>query len=211
MRKLWRGLGWTIGILVVALFVLRITAFDVWSMPDDPYLVSAAPTLWPGDTVVMLRRGTPGFGNLVRCADPQDPKAWVLGRIAGVEGDDVEIEGHRLTVNGRSYAGETACAQPKVFVKHPETNKDAELSCDVVPMGGGWHYRLAALTQHTEQKKTTHVGVGKVFLLSDNTAMHDDSRDFGLVDVSTCVDRPVFRLWGKGGWSDEQGRVSYVH
>ncbi len=205
-----RGLGWAVGILIVLALVLRLTALDVWTMPDDPYLVSAAPTLAPGDTVVLLRRGTPGFGDLVRCADPQDANAWVIGRIAGLEGDEIEIEGHRLTVNGRSYAGETACAQPKVFVMHPQTLKEVELSCEVVPMGGGWHYTASALGQHTEQKKTARVGSGKVFLVSDNAAMHDDSRDFGLVDRSTCTERPVFRLWGRAGWSDDQSRISWV-
>ncbi len=205
-----RGLGWAVGILIVLALVLRLTALDVWTMPDDPYLVSAAPTLAPGDTVVLLRRGTPGFGELVRCADPQDANAWVIGRIAGVEGDQVEIEGHRLTVNGRIYAGETACAQPKIFVMHPQTLKEVELSCEVVPMGGGWHYTASAPGQHLEQKKTARVGSGKVFLVSDNAAMHDDSRDFGLVDRATCTERPVFRLWGRAGWSDDQSRISWI-
>ena len=29
--------------------------------------------------------------------------------------------------------------------------------------------------------------------------------------LSSILDRPVFRLWGKGGWSDDQNRTSYVH
>ena len=210
MRKLWRALGWAVGVLIVLALVLRLTALDVWTMPDDPYLVSCAPTLAPGDTVVMLRRGTPGFGDLVRCADPQDANAWVLVRIAGVEGDTVEIEGHRLSVNGRTYAGETACAQAKIFVMHPESLKEVELACEVVPMGGGWHYTANATGPLTEQKKTANVGAGKVFLVSDNAAMHDDSRDFGLVDRATCTERPVFRLWGRSGWSDDQSRISWI-
>lgn len=211
MQKLMRGLGWAVGITVVLALILRIVALDVWTLPEDPYLVSTAPTLGPGDTVIMLRRGTPTFGDLVRCADPQDPSAWVIGRIAGVEGDDVEIEGHRLTVNGTNYRGETACAQQKVFVIHPQTLKEVELSCEVVPMGGGWHYSIAAMGQHLEQKKTAHVGPGKVFLLSDNAAMHDDSRDFGLVDRDTCTQRPLLRLWGKGSWADDSNRFSWIH
>jgi len=211
MHKLRRGLGWTLGVLLVVAALLRIFILDVWTMPDDQFLgASTAPALAAGDTLILLRRGTPGFGDLVRCPDPQDPKLWVVGRIAGVEGDTVEIEGRRLTVNGRSYEGESACAQPKIWVKHPETLKDVELGCEVVPMGGGWHYRAASLQPVIEQKKTAKVGPGMVFLASDNRAMHDDSREFGLVPRETCNVRVVARLWSQAGWSDDKSRMSYI-
>src|SRR5262245_59032714 len=125
MRRLWRGLGWTVGVLLVVAVVLRILVLDVWIVSDDAYLgASAAPTLAGGDLLILNRRGTPGFGDLVRCTDPQDSNAFVIGRIAGVEGDTVEVEGHRLRVNGRSYDSESACADAKVRVRHPETQKE---------------------------------------------------------------------------------------
>jgi len=211
MEKLRRGLGWTLGVLLVGALILRLLVIDVWTMPDDAYLgASTAPALAAGDTLLLLTRGEASFGELVRCADPQDPTAFVIGRIAGVEGDTVETEGGRLTVNGRIYESESACAQQKVFVKHPETLKDVELLCGIVPMGGGWHYRLSSPSAFQEQKKTGKVGPGKVFLVSDNRAMHDDSRDFGLVDRATCKERPFFRLWGKGAWADDKNRLSYI-
>lgn len=212
MEKLRRGLGWTLGAVIVIALLLRLLLLDVWTLPDDAFLgASVAPALAAGDTVLLLTRGEPGFGDLVRCPDPQDPSAFVVGRIAGVEGDTVVTEGRRLTVNGRIYESESACAQQKVFVKHPETLKDVELTCDVVPMGGGWHYRVSSVSPYQEQKKTAKVGPGKVFLISDNRTMHDDSRDFGLVDRATCKERFFFRLWGKGGWDDDKTRLSYIH
>lgn len=211
MEKLRRGIGWTLGVVLVTALLLRLLVLDVWTMPDDPYQgAAAAPVLGAGDTMLLLTRGEAGFGELVRCADPQDPSAFVVGRIAGVQGDTVEVAGGVLLVNGRKYESESACAQPKVFVKHPETLKDVELICGVVTMGSGWHYRLSSPGQFQEQKKTAKVGPGKVFLASDNRAMHDDSRDYGLVDRSTCKARPVFRLWGKGAWADDQSRLSYI-
>lgn len=212
MQKLRRAVGWTLALVLVLGLVLRLTAFDVWTVPDDLYLgASTAPTLAAGDTVVLLRRGTPGFGDLVKCPDPKDPTLVVIGRIAGVAGDVVEVEGPALWVNGRSYQGESACAEPVQLVKHPETLKDVEVRCDIVQMGGGWHYRASARSLFTEQKKTATVGPGKVFLVSDNRTMHDDSRDFGLVDAATCVERPVLRLWGKAGWSDDKTRFTFLH
>lgn len=212
MRKLWRGLGWTLGVLLVLAVLLRLVAFEVWTVPDDAFLgASTAPTLAAGDTVILLRRGTPGFGDLVRCPDPVEPAQWVIGRIGGLEGDLVEIENQRITVNGRVYDGESACAEPRIHVKHPETQKDVELTCDVVPMGGGWHYRAAQMGRFGEQKKSATVKPGTLFLVSDNRSMHDDSRDFGLVPRDTCTVRPVFRLWSKAGWSDDKSRFSAIH
>ncbi|MEZ4295474.1 MAG: signal peptidase I [Polyangiaceae bacterium] len=211
MRKLRRGLGWTLGALIVIALLLRLFVLNVWTMSDDAYLVSAEPAVGPGDTVLVLRRGEPGFGDLVRCPDPTDPSQWVVGRIAGLPGDTVEITGRRLVVNGRTYEGESACAEPKVFVKHPESQKEVELACDVVPMGSGWHYRASSMNPIQETKKTAKVGAGKLFLASDNRTIHDDSRDFGLVDRATCKERIVFRLWGKAGWSDEKRRFTVVH
>ncbi|MBK8255756.1 MAG: signal peptidase I [Polyangiaceae bacterium] len=211
MRKFWRGLGWTVGALAVIALFLRLFFITVWTMPDDPYLVSNAPTLAPGDVVLVLHRGEPGFGDLVRCPDPQQPGQWVVGRIAGVSGDQVEMDGARLVVNGKTYSGESACTEPRMMVRHPETQKETEVACEVVQMGGGWHYRAAAITQFQEQKKSASVGFGKVFLASDNRTMHDDSRDFGLLDRDTCKERVVFRLWSKAGWSDDKSRMTIIH
>lgn len=212
MQKLRRGFFWTLAGLLVLVVLLRLIALDVWTMPDDAFLgVSTAPTLAAADTVILLRRGTPGFGDLVRCPDPKDPTIFVIGRIAGLEGDTVEIEGRKLLVNGRGYEGESACAEPKLWVKHPETLKDVELTCDVVPMGGGWHYRAGLPQTVHELKKTVTVGEGMLYLVSDNRSMHDDSRDYGVVPRASCKERIVFRLWGKAGWSDDKTRLSYVH
>jgi signal peptidase I len=212
MRKLWRGLGWTLGILLAVGLLLRLIAFEVWTMPDDAAVgASTAPALEAGDTVILLRRGTPGFGDLVRCQDPQYPEQFVIGRIAGVPGDDVETEGGKLMVNGRVYQSESACSEPKLFVKHPETLKEVELSCGIVQMGSGWHYRATQVSGFGEQKKTAHVGPDMLFLVSDNRAMHDDSRDFGLVQRSSCKERIVARLWSKAGWSDHKSRFSVIH
>lgn len=212
MGKFSKALLWTIGVLVVVAILLRATLFKVWAVPDDPVLAaSVGPTLAGGDTVLIMFRGAPGFGDLVRCADPENPERYTIGRIAGVERDIVELEGHRLLVNGKRYDNQSACPKPKFKVEHPTSGASVELNCDVVEMGGGWHYRLHTMSAFQDQKKTAKVGPGKVFLISDNRAMHDDSRDYGLVDRSTCKQRVFFRLWGKGPWSDDKKRLTLIH
>jgi signal peptidase I len=211
MSKFVKGLLWTLGILVVIGVGLRALVLSVWTVPDDPALAaSVAPTLAAGDVVVVLRRGTPSFGELVRCPDPDSPGSFIVGRIAGVGGDVVETDGAMLTVNGTRYDAESACPDPKVTIKHPSTGLDVEIRCDVVVMGGQRHDRGVSPKGPLERPMRTEVRPDTVYLASDNRNFHDDSRDYGLQPRSACKQRIVFRLWGKDGWSDDERRLSYV-
>ncbi|EYF04057.1 signal peptidase I [Chondromyces apiculatus] len=210
MQKLFKGLGWTLGILAIIALGLRAIILDVWTIPDDPILdASMAPTLSAGDVVVALTRGTPTFGELVRCPDPDTPGGYVVGRIAGRAGDVVETDGVSLTVNGTKYDGESACPESTFFIKHPSTGNEVKIHCDEVVMGGGKHTRGSSPKGPLERKLRHEVREGTVFLLSDNRNFHDDSRDFGSQPIATCQ-RLVVRLWGKGGWGDETHRFSVV-
>jgi signal peptidase I len=211
MEKWFKGLLWIAGVLAAIAGILRLTVMNVWTLPDDPVLgAAAAPTLAAGDTVVILTRGTPTFGELVRCTDPEDPTKFVVGRIGGVEGDVVETQGATLKVNGKNYTGESACPKPRFTVPHPSSGSDVTLSCDVVTMGGGWHYRGSNPKPFHSTATRTDVGPGMIFLVSDDREYHDDSRDFGTLPRDSCKERPVFRLWGKSGWSDDVHRLSYL-
>jgi len=88
MGKFTKALLWTAGILAGVALILRLLLLKAWTVPDDPRLAaSVAPTLGGGDVVLVLTRGSPGFGDLVRCKDPEDPPRFVVGRIAGLAGD----------------------------------------------------------------------------------------------------------------------------
>lgn len=212
MEKWFKGLLWTAGVLAVIAGILRLTVLKEWTVPDEPVLgASAAPTMAAGDTVLLLTRGTPTFGELVRCTDPEDPTKFVVGRIAGVEGDLVETQGAAVIVNGRNYRGESACPKPTFTVPHPSSGSDVTLNCDVVEMGGGWHYRGSNPKPFHGTVTHTQVGSGMVFVLSDDREFHDDSRDFGTLPRESCKERPFFRLWGKSGWADDVHRLMYLH
>jgi signal peptidase I len=78
-------------------------------------------------------------------------------------------------------------------------------------MGGGWFTRGNERKAATQTASKTEVGPGMVFLLSDNIDFHDDSRDYGTLEASTCTEKIVFRLWSDGGFKDEENRLSYIH
>jgi signal peptidase I len=212
MRKLIKAILWTAGILALIGVVLRLTVLDVWTVPDDPRLAAAmGPTLQAGDVVLMLSTGAPEFGELVRCPDPETPQSYVVGRIAGFENDVVEIENGTLTVNNKRYGSESSCPKSTFTVPHPSSGSKVELTCDVVSMGGGWHYRGTAQNTSSVAKTHTQVGRGMVYLLSDDRAYHDDSRDFGTIVRASCKERVLFRLWGKSGFKDTEHRFTYIH
>jgi signal peptidase I len=212
MHKFVKAVLWTIVGLALLGGVLRVLLFKTWALPDDLQLAaSIEPTLHNKDTVVLFTRGKRGFGELVRCKDPDDPSRYSIGRIVGIEGDLIEIKGRRLYVNGKSYDSAQACPVGKYSYVHPHTEAEIELQCSIVEMGGGWYYRGNEKKVAPQTVVKTEVGVGMVFLLSDNIDFHDDSRDFGTLERSACTEKIVFRIWGVGGFKDEEKRLSYIH
>lgn len=212
MSKLPRILGWTAVSVAALAGIARLTVLDVWKIPEDaPRLgISLEPSISAGDTVLMLTRGTHGFGDLVRCTDPDDASRFIVGRIAGVGGDTVQVNGHDLVVDNKRYIGEMVCPIETVTVVHPTSGEKIALVCDQVQMGGHIHYRgYSSKTEIKSPVKAT-VASGMVFLVSDNRSFHDDSRDFGVVPHASCKERIFFRLWSKDGWSDDKRRLSLV-
>jgi signal peptidase I len=211
MQKLFRVVLWTVGGFAVICVLLRLTLLETWTVPDDPWLAaSLEPTLGAGDVVLVLTRGGSEFGDLVRCPDPEDPGRFVVGRIVGVDGDNVSLSGRTLNVNGKPYNATEACEERSIHIKHPETGNDTELECSRVEIGAGWHLRAVLPKASKRDDVTKDVGKGRVFLLSDNRDIHDDSRDFGTLLHESCRQRIVFRLWGPGGWTDSDRRMTVV-
>lgn len=210
MSKLARFLGWTAVTLVALGGLARLTLVDVWKVPEDNYGISTEPSLTAGDTILVLTRGTPGFGELVRCTDPEDATQFVVGRIAGIGGDTVEVDGRELKVDNKFYRGEMVCPIENAMIIHPVSGEKIKLACDQVQMGGRLHYRGYSTKNEIRTPTKATVGMGMTFLLSDNRSFHHDSRDFGLVPIETCKARIFFRLWGKDGWANDKTRLTYI-
>jgi signal peptidase I len=216
IRKLGKGLLWTAIIVGGIVGAVRFLALKTWTVPsDDPALsASIAPSLAPGDLVLVLHRGTPGFGDLVRCTDPDEPQRWVIGRIVGEAGDIIEIEGGKITINGKRAPEESACKEAKIQVPHPQTGSPVELRCSLEEVGAVLHKRaLRSGEMHVSTsglvKRT--VPPDTFFLVSDNRVFQNDSTVFGAVPVETCDARIIFRVWGSEGFSEEETRFEWIH
>jgi signal peptidase I len=81
-----------------------------------------------------------------------------------------------------------------VKIVHPITQEEITLNC-ATEDNGAWTYDYLVPVDRPEGARTAVVEQGKLFLLSDNRVIHKDSRDFGLIDATTC-EHVVFRLWG---------------
>lgn len=210
MRSFLRGVFWVIGVLAVIGLILRLTVMEPWVIPDDAVLgVSMAPTLAASDTVILWTKGERGFGDLVRCTDPEDAQRWVVGRIVGLEGDTVEIEGGIVRVNGTRYGTSDSC-QKSTMELTDERGNQYTATCSRVEMAGGWHFRAMVRGESPESPVKSVVGPGRVYLVSDNRSLHDDSRDFGAVPAETCKDLIVYRLWQREGFFGSEERLTNV-
>jgi signal peptidase I len=205
-----RFLFWTALILGAFGAFLYFAFFDVWKIPsDDPQFgVSIEPTLSVGDVVLVARHGSPSTGNLVRCADPDEPRRFVVGRWMGGGGDRIEVAGESITINGQHASSPRGCGRPQVSLTNPASGALEPLVCRQVEFAGLTH-EVFVSDAHAEGPRSVKVDPNKIFLASDNRHMHLDSRDFGTLDPSSCQ-HVLFRLWGDAGYGDASHRFTLI-
>jgi signal peptidase I len=124
---------------------------------------------------------------------PDGSGKFIVGRVFGLERDDVEVNNERVATNGKGPATRFGCGT--VSVVHPVSGQATSLTCSVED-NRAFTYSVLTHPEYREGQRSAKVEAGKAYLVSDNRHIHLDSRDFGLVDVSTC-EHVVFRLWGQ--------------
>jgi signal peptidase I len=213
MRKMFRFLFWVALVLGVVIGLLRLTVIRWWRVPsNDPYLTaSISPTLRGGDLILLWRLGRPGFSDLVLCPEPKQPGRVVIGRIAGVGRDEVEVTGADITVNHKRQSVEGNCAERTFTEKDPGTGFEVEQHCSIEDLGGSTNFRgeIPPESNHPADVKTV-VPDNQVWLVSDNRLFPYDSRDFGAVPQETCTETVFFRLVGAKGFFDTSSRKDYI-
>lgn len=212
MRKLSRWLLTLSILLGVVIGGARAFAIRWVRVPsDDPYLeASIAPTLRGGDLILLWRLTSAHPGDLVVCPEPQQPERIVIGRIAAVEGESIEVAGNNVRVNGRLARSESDCYEDRFTVIDPQTHLPLEQNCQDEELGTRIHQRGNTRGEPPPKVKDV-VEAGQVFLLSDNRQLPYDSRDFGLVERATCKETVFFRLLSGEGFTDSRHRLSIIH
>jgi signal peptidase I len=213
VRAVFKLMVWIALALGAVLGLLLATCISFWTVPSDDALLSASivPTLAPGDLLVLWYRGQPGFGELVRCVDPEAQGRYVVARLMGEEGDDISVDQVLVTVNGKPISSKHACTKLHETVRDPNSGDPVELTCEVEEAGGTVYNRSRASNPAFRSPPIhTQVPPASVFLVSDDRFFHDDSRDFGSIPKSSCKERIVFRLWSARGWFDGDSRLSLI-
>jgi signal peptidase I len=209
VRGLLRGVLWVCGIGGAIALLLYLFVFDTWTVPhaeDKLFETSVLPTLMLDDHLLIRRGSTPRYGELARCQHPTSSSRFVVGRVFGEGGDRVMIDDHGVTTNGKGISTAHGCGQ--MTVPHPVTENLVTMTCGEVELGAGSFKLLHAPADMSIGKHEATVEAGKLFIVSDNRSMHEDSRDFGQVDASTC-EHIVFRLWGER-YTDSSRRFTMI-
>lgn len=194
MGNYTRTFVWLVAILGAIGVLLYLFVFDTWEVPltDQAFVSSLEPTLRPFDRILVSRNSTPRFGELNRCQRP-DGQGFAIGRVFGTGGETVQIDNERVTVNKVGPKSRFSCGN--VIVLHPVSQEQVTLGCTVED-NGAFTYGALTHPEYREGQTNAMVEQGKVFLVSDDRHFHQDSRDFGQVDASTCQ-HIVYRLWGE--------------
>jgi signal peptidase I len=212
MRTLGRWLLWTLIGFAVVVGSLRAVALRWWKVPEgDPWLeASVAPTLRGGDWVLAWRLTAPSLGSLVLCPEPKHTERLTVGRLIGDKGDQVKVEGTRISVNERLFRAEGSCAEEHFKVDAPDGPKGVEQRCSIEVAHGLIHMRGEAEETAERPVYEQQVQSGEALLISDNRRYPYDSRDFGPVVRTTCKETIVFRIVGKTGFFDAATRFQYI-
>jgi signal peptidase I len=214
MRKMFRFLFWVALVVGVIVGLLRLTAIRWWRVPTgDHYLTaSISPSVRAGDLILLWRLTKPGFGDLVLCPEPGHPDRVVIGRIAGEEGDRLELTGANILLNDKRVLVESNCPGKPFKEQAPDTGIEVEQTCSLEDLGH-LHMRGEIPSSDTtapHDAKTEALPAGTVWLVSDNRLFPYDSRDYGPVQRATCKETVFFRLVGSGGFFDTTTRNQYI-
>jgi signal peptidase I len=189
-----RLLAWVIGAMAVIAVALYALVIDVWVVPsDDPLLTaSIAPTLSPGDVVLLARSGPLEHGYLARCPDPETRGRFVVARAIGRGGETLTFDGEVASVDGHHTPSAHRCEPADVVVEDPASGNELLLACEVEEYGEMNFSVLRSFATPKSSPKAT-VTNGRWFLVSDDRHVHLDSRDFGEVDPQVC-EHVLFRV-----------------
>lgn len=211
MRGFWRFLFWSALVVAVLVGFARAVAIRWWRVPsEDPWLeASITPTLQGGDWILLWRLTRPHSGDLVLCPEPKHPERVVIGRIAAVAGEALEIQGDQLKLNRRRVATESSCYEDTFTAIDPQTRTHVEQRCEMEELGARLHMR-GNRVREAEPPTSVTVENDHVYLVSDNRQLSYDSRDYGPVERATCTEKVFFRLVSKDGFKDVKSRLTFI-
>jgi len=185
-------------LLIAGLYLLVFALMTGWrkleflAVPYRQATASMAPTILPGDLILAdhridhssenlgLRRG-----ELVVFKLPQDKKLHVVKRIIGFPGDEIELRGMELYVNGiKRTSQETPPPEGR------EAESDGKKILAFYEKGDSGAYKVYYSKETTRSDFRISVPEGCCFVLGDNRDISADSRHWGAIALDDIIARP---------------------
>jgi len=194
--------------IVLNLFAFRPIVnwqyFFFFALPYRMQTGSMAPTVLPGDFIMADKRIDHSSenlglkrGELVVFKFPRNKKIHFIKRIIGLPGDEIELRGMELYVNGKKW---TAQEVPQVEGKRDENIKKGTIAF-YEKGDSGTH--IVSYLQGAERKDlSVSVPEGCCFVLGDNRDNSADSRHWGnvpLIDILSRARLVYFSIDPEGG------------
>ena len=181
-------------------FAARGLIYEPYYIPVD----SMSPTIIRGDRVLAKKwmpvSTSPERGDLVVYRNPTDEGAnRFLGRVAAVGGDQVQIIGDRLLINGIEMERDRA---PTNVVERMRDHTTGQIELE---HNAGRRYLVIHDDQNgpvTEEATfETEVPANQVFVLGDHRDRSRDSRHFGSIPLVDVVGYVEYIYWPSASWS----------
>jgi signal peptidase I len=216
-RQPWY-LEYTAGLfpVIIAVFCLRSFVAEPFKIPTG----SMIPTLLVGDLILVnkfsygvrlpvihtkiLDVGSPQRGDTMVFRYPKDPSVDYIKRVVAIGGDKVEVEGNRLSINGKpvelkplgEFFDSERLSYSKQYSEVLGTTEhkiltDLEKSFPIAPMEP---YAYRENCTYTRTGVSCTVPAGHFFVMGDNRENSLDSRFWGFVPEANIVGRAFF-IW----------------
>lgn len=165
---------------------------------------SMSPTILNGDRILARKllplHHVPQRGDLIVYRNPMPTGATsFVGRVVAVAGDQLEIRGERLIINGKELERDRV---PEGSLKFLGIQVNGRVAFEE----NSGHRYLVTYGESKEGGRApddldTTVPERHVFVLGDNRDRSKDSRDFGAIHWGDIVGYVEYVYWPSGSWS----------
>ena len=175
------------------------------------------PTLRPGDRFIVNMRaydaGNPARGDVVVFALPRDRSVIFVKRVVGLPGDEVQVKGGILHLNGTALPSETVGEYAPTTAQGQPPGRPSKLIREALASGRSAVVLDTWPNGHYDNAGPFKVPAGHYFMLGDNRDNSTDSRDqsprygVGYVPRANILGRISWVYWSSD-WSRIGARVN---